>query len=191
MKQHILVFGSMLAVVMTGIIACQANESKKTTAPAPILLKKDQPSDTSKTEEAQTPIIQLSDTTQPALNLLLVRDSASNSTRLSMKLAHIYTQQLIPSIQRNKLAIVGAPMAIYKNQQSPFFFEAGFPVDRMPQKKMKGILAKRINPSRAIVANFYGPYESTEQAYVDDPIGADGQPKDPYQVLTRIVMPYH
>jgi effector-binding domain-containing protein len=78
---------------------------------------------------------------------------------------------------------------------------------------VKGIHSKRINSSRAIVANFYGPYESTEQAYtvlkdwlkehgkksagpafelyVDDPIGADGQPKDPYQVLTRIVMPYH
>lgn len=213
MKQHKLVFGSILCAVLIGFHACKSDDSKKSSEASPILLKPDEPTDSTTQDVAKTPIIQLSDTSFPALNLVLVRDSASNSARLSMKLAQIYTQKLLPSIQRNKLTIVGAPMAFYKSQEAPFFFEAGFAVDRMPKNKVKGVISKRTVSSRAIIANFYGPYESTVQAYdvlkawlkenkkksagapfeiyVDDPIGTDGKPKDPYQVLTQIVMPYH
>lgn len=212
MKQRNLVFGSILCFVLIGFNACKSDDSKKPSETPSILLKADQPTDSVTQDVAKTPIIQLSDTSFPAFNLVLVRDSASTSARLSMKLAQIYTQKLLPSIQRNKLNIVGAPMAFYKSQEAPFFFEAGFAVDRIPKNKVKGVISKRIPSGRVIVANFYGPYESTVQAYevlntwlkenkkksagapfeiyVDDPIGTDGKPKDPYLVLTQIVMPY-
>jgi hypothetical protein len=213
MKQQNFVFGSILCAIFSlTFVSCQSKTSEKDQKETPIILKKEIANDSAKDKQVQTPIIQLNDTTDPRAILLMVKDSASDVSRLSMKLAHIYTQQLLPSIQKNNLTILGPPLAFYKSQRAPFFFEAGFQVNQIPRKKIKGIFTKQIGGTKAIVANFYGPYEETEQAYVvlkewlkekgkkasgpayeiyvDDPLDKDGKPKDPYQILTRIVMPY-
>jgi effector-binding domain-containing protein len=145
-------------------------------------------------------------------SLKIVKDSAINNIRLSQKLAKIYGIKLAELIKKNKLKVTGPPMAWYKTQKAPFFFEAGIPVDRKPKKLPKGFIIKQTGGVRAVVAHYFGPYEETPQGYavlkewiedehksiaappyeiyVSDPIGKDGQPLDPYKVETDIVYPY-
>ena len=143
--------------------------------------------------------------------VLCIKDSAINSARLSQKLAQIYAVKLTDVIRKNKLKVLGPPHAWYKSQKAPFFFEAGLPVDKKPAKLGKNMLIKKLGGDSAVVAHFYGPYEQTGMAYealhewlkdrkkklrsapyevyVGDPIDKNGQPVDPYKVLTDIVFP--
>lgn len=188
------------------------DDSPEVTSPEPIVLKKDKPRSKSDTSERSAPIINISDTIALPFKLISVKDSAKNTIRLSEKLAVIYGEQLAACIKKNKLKMISAPMAWYKTQKAPFFFEAGVAVDKLPQKLGKGIKSRQVGKTKVIIAHFYGPYEETVQAYqalkdwlkdnkkrasspayeiyVTDPIDKDGKLKDPYKVQTDIVMPY-
>ena len=155
------------------------------------------------------PVINILDTVSTKQLVLCIRDSAANSSRISMKLSQIYGVKLAAAIKKNHLKITGPPMAWYKSQQAPFFFEAGFPVDKIPAQLPAGIFIKQIGTDSVVVAHFYGPYDLTSQAYaalqdwmkdhkkkqlqppyeiyVDDPLEKNGQLKDPYKVQTDVV----
>ena len=160
----------------------------------------------------KAPIINITDTlTTPAI-IVYLKDSAANTDRIGLKLAQIYAVKLPAFLKKNKLQMTGAPMAWYKSQKAPFFFEAGCSVDKAPKKLAPGIYTKQIKKDSALVAHFYGPYELTEQAYdilgnmlktrksklagapfevyIDDPMDKDGKMKNPYKVLTDIIFPY-
>ena len=192
------------------VSACNnAGDSKLTTE-----IKKDSGVKTAiKKEERITPkkapIINITDTLSIKHFVLCIKDSAASSERIAIKLAAIYAVKLPAIIKKNKLKITGAPMAWYKRQKAPFFFEAGFPVDKKPAKLPAGVTIKQIGTDSVVVAHFYGPYDLTVQAYtalqdwikdrkkkiiqapyeiyVDDPMEKDGKLKDPYKVQTDIV----
>lgn len=161
---------------------------------------------------ARPPIINITDTIRPAMQVLVMRDSAANTDRIGLKMGDILSVKLAAFMKKAKVKAVGPPMAWFRSQEPPFFFEVGVPVDKKPGKMDKGIYIKSIPKDSVIIAHFYGPYEMTYQAYeavedvlkskkrklkgepveiyVDDPIDANGKPKDPYKVLTDIVFPF-
>ncbi len=108
--------------------------------------------------------------------------------------------------------MTGAPVAWYKGQKAPYFFEAGIPIDKKPAKLPSGTFIKQIGIDSIVVAHFYGPYDLLPQAYdalkdwlkdhkktdkgapyeiyVGDPFDSTGKPKDPYKVQTDILFPW-
>jgi effector-binding domain-containing protein len=146
------------------------------------------------------------------MQVLVMADSASNTDRIGLKMGEILSVKLAAYMKKAKIKSVGPPMAWFRSQEPPFFFEAGFPIDKKPGKLDRGITIKQIQKDSVIIAHFYGPYELTYQAYeavydvlkarkrkpkgqpveiyIDDPLDANGKPKDPYKVLTDIVFPF-
>ena len=190
----------------------EKNTSDKETVPSVILRK-----DTSTSKKAKilksAPIINITDTIALKAAIILIKDSASTSLRLSQKLAQIYGVKLGAIIKQNNLKINGAPIAWYRTQKAPFFFEAGLPVDKKPARLPKNIFFRTIGGDSAVIAHFYGPYEQTGLAYealndwlksrkkkikspayeiyIGDPIDKKGNPVDPYRVQTDVVFPYN
>jgi effector-binding domain-containing protein len=194
------------------IFSCKDDKQKSAVDKSTIIVKSDKLRSKNDTTPRSVPIINISDTMEFPNIVLCVKDSAINNIRLSQKLAKIYGIKLAELIKKNKLKVTGPPMAWYKTQKAPFYFEAGIPIDKKPIKLPKGFEIKQTGGVRAIVAHFFGPYEETPQGYaalkewitdehksiaappyeiyVSDPIGKDGQPLDPYKVETDIVYPY-
>ena len=178
-------------------------ETKKD-SPVKIAIRIEQPTVTKK-----APVINIMDTLAIKQLVLCIKDSAANNQRIANKLAIIYGVKLASVIKKNKLKVTGAPIAWYKNQKAPFFFEAGIPVDKKPAKLPAGVYLKQIGTDSVVIAHFYGPYNLTGQAYtalhdwiidrkkktikppyevyVDDPLDKEGKLKDPYKVQTDIV----
>jgi effector-binding domain-containing protein len=157
------------------------------------------------------PIINITDSLSTKKIVLVIKDSASTQERISIKLAEIFGTRLQEVIKKNNLKIVGPPMAWYQSQKAPYFFEAGFPIDKKPAKLFPPIKIKEIGVDSIVLVHFYGPYNLTYMAYdavsermksnkkslagapyeiyVSDPIDKDGKPVDPYRVQTDIVFP--
>ena len=160
-------------------------------------------------ETKRGPVINIGDTLSIKRLVLTMKDSASTVERVGMKLGEIYGTKLGAVIKKYNLKTVGAPMAWYKGEKAPYFFEAGIPVDKKPAKLPKGMYARQIGVDSIVVAHFYGPYDLLPQAYdalkdwlkdhkkkqkgapyeiyVGDPMDADGKMKDPYKVQTDVV----
>ncbi|MEO8770161.1 MAG: GyrI-like domain-containing protein [Ferruginibacter sp.] len=197
--------------------SCGSDKDKKDKdAPAPVIFRKDtathKKTDTDVVKSA--PIINISDTVSLKANIIYIKDSASTSIRLSQKLALIFGTKLGAVIKQNKLKMTGPPMAWYRTQKAPFFFEAGLPVDKKPAKLPKNVLFKTITGGDSVlIAHFYGPYDQTSiayealndwmkdrkqklrapayEVYVMDPIDKAGKLIDPYKVQTDIVFPHN
>jgi hypothetical protein len=162
-----------------------------------------------KTEKA--PIVNVEDTLEIRRNVLCVRDSAANYERLLVKLDNIFNKKIADVLKASKLTAKGLPMAWYNNKKGLYFFEAGVPVDSLPNKAAKGMYIKRTNTDSCIVAHFFGPINLTTKGYdvlnerltdlkkskSNSPyeiyvngfqLGSVGL--DPYKLETTIVMPY-
>ncbi|RYY68842.1 MAG: hypothetical protein EOO13_11215 [Chitinophagaceae bacterium] len=164
------------------------------------------------TQPSRSPIINVVDTTAPKYIILYIKDTAASSERISQKLATAYGVRIPDVAKKNKLKITGPPVAWYRSNKAPFYFEAGLPVDKKPAKLPKGFYVKNIGGEPALIAHFYGPYSSTfvgyevltewlkdqkktrsglpYEIYVTDPVDNNGQMLDPYKVQTDIVFPY-
>lgn len=198
------------AAIILMLNACNNASEKKVEPP----IKKDSViKEIAKKEESipakKAPVINIMDTLSSKYTVLCMKDSAANSERIAIKLGAVYTVKLAAVIKKNGLKVTGAPMAWYKSQKAPFFFEAGIPVDKKPAKLPAGVTLKQIGVDSVIVAHFYGPYDLTGQAYtvlqdwikdhkkkiihppyeiyVEDPMDKNGKLKDPYKVQTDIV----
>ena len=163
-------------------------------------------------EPKRAPVINITDTLSLKRIVLTMKDSAASMERISLKLAEIYGVRLASVIKKNNLKTTGAPMAWYKTQKAPYFFEAGIPVDKRPSKTAPGVQVREIGVDSVIVAHFYGPYDLLPQAYdavkeilkdrkkklksppyeiyVDDPVDSSGRAKDPYKVQTDVIFPW-
>lgn len=203
--------GACFVLILFFATACNNNAEKKA---EPTVAK-----DSSRIEKEpvtivtkRAPVINIGDTVSLKRIVLTIKDSAATTERISIKLAEIYGVSLAAVIKKNKLKVTGRPMAWYKSQKAPYFFEAGIPVDKRPAKLAQGVMIKEIGIDSVVVAHFYGPYDLTSQAYdvlkellqdrrkklkgapyeiyVDDPFDSNGRPKDPYKVLTDVVFPW-
>lgn len=165
---------------------------------------------TSKPAAANTqkpPIINIIDTLAVAKTVLCMKDSAASIERVGMKLGIIYGEKLGKCLADNKMTMAGPPMAWYKTQKPPFFFEAGVPVSKKPGKLPAGVFVKEIPAGNVIIARFFGPYDKLGMAYetvaerlkasktattappYEIYIGDPGVQKDPYKVQTDVVFP--
>jgi effector-binding domain-containing protein len=159
------------------------------------------------TPAKRAPAINMFDTLSPKKLVLCITDSAASMERIGMKLGAIWGEKLAKCIKDNKLTATGAPMAWYKSQTAPYFFDAGMPVDKKPAKLPPGIFIKELPAGSVMVARYFGPYEMMGMAYEaaadrmkSGNIKAAGAPyevyvgdplvqKDPYKVQTDVVFP--
>jgi effector-binding domain-containing protein len=162
-------------------------------------------------EYKRPPIINIVDTLGPRRIVAFMRDSAASMERISPKLNNIWGTKLAEYLKKNNLKATGAPMAWFRKQKAPYFFEAGIPVNKKGSKAVKGVQVKDMPAGKVIVAHFYGPYELLSQGYdaikefmkenkkvaagapyeiyITSHLDKDGKPVDPYKVQTDIVFP--
>jgi effector-binding domain-containing protein len=202
------------SIFLAGLLtSCNGNNDNKGNTKVQDTVIKKSSTESKKIEElpARAPIINITDTVSVKKIVIVIKDSAATEERISIKLAEIFGTKLQEAIKKNNLKIVGPPMAWYQSQKAPYFFEAGFPVDKKPAKLSSPIKIKEIGVDSVILVHFYGPYNLTSLAYeavtermrdnkkkpagapyeiyVSDPMDKDGKPIDPYKVQTDIVFP--
>lgn len=159
------------------------------------------------------PIINIMDSFIVKQHVIAIKDSALLSVDISKKLDHIFNTQLPEFARKHNIEITGKRIVWYKTLSSPFFFEAGFPVNKKPAKTKAPVFLKTIGGDSCIVAHYFGPYSNTVTAYdvlyewlkdnnkkkkgdsyevyVDNPFDEQGNAKNPYKVGTDVVMPHY
>jgi effector-binding domain-containing protein len=206
-------FSAILFVATIAFSSCgentpaDASKSIKIDTAAPKAVAVNQP-----IPEAEKPaIINITDTVATKQMVLCFKDSAATMERISAKLAIIYGTKVAEVLKKNNIKPNGAPIAWYKSEKAPYFFEAGIPVAKRPAKMPSGAFIKDISGDSAIIAHFYGPYALLNQGYtavkefmkdakrvatappyeiyIGDPMDSTGKPIDPYKVRTDIVFP--
>ena len=213
MKEISQSFYVLLLVLTLFTTSCNNNPSEKTTtaeAPKKDTSKAAEPAPVAEVKRA--PVINIGDTLSIKRIVLTMKDSAATMERVGLKLGEIYGPKLGAVLKKNNIKMTGSPMAWYKSEKAPYFFEAGVPVDKKPGKLPPGVSVKEIGVDSIVVAHFYGPYDLLPQAYdalkdwmkdhkkkakgapyeiyVGDPMDEKGKPKDPYKVQTDIVFPW-
>lgn len=199
----------LLSVFFT---ACNNDSDVPTTQPT-VIYKEDTAVLNAQNVKRQAPVINIIDTVQFPGYVLVIKDSAMTSEGIGKKMHEIYTNTLPTFITEKKLNITGPRYAWYTSSSAPFFFEAGFPIDKKPTGKLPPKMKVReIKRDSAVVAHYFGPYESTYQAYgalkewmkdykkkssgqpyeiyVGSMYDAKGNPVDPYRVQTDIIFPH-
>lgn len=203
-----LVVPLMLCILFS---VCSCNRKKPTeenVVPPPVAYKVD----TTNTNLAKPPVINITDTISEKRMVLVMKDSAASSELIGAKMFAIYNRILPDIIEAQNLKTSGPRIAWYKTSSPPFFFEAGLPISKKPGKLPKNIYVKNIAADSAVVAHFYGPYSLTFQAYealdewmrtykkrsagrpyeiyINEMYDSTGKAVDPYRVRTDIVFPH-
>ncbi len=198
------------SMILLSMLSC--GDKKPAPPQGPVQYKKDTAT-VLKEGKMKAPIINIIDTVTIRQTVLVVKDSAASSQAVGEKMAFIFDSILPGVIKEKKLEIIGPKMAWYRSSTKPFFFEAGFPVNKTPTGKLpKKVLVKNLPPDSAVIAHFFGPYDLTYQAYealtewmkdrkkkrsgaayevyVGSLFDEKGKPVDPYRVQTDIVFPH-
>jgi effector-binding domain-containing protein len=194
--------------------SCGNNDSKETKKTSIDSSKVTVKKETKKEPEPmyqRPPILNIVDTVSPKRLIIYCKDSAATFDRISLKLGNIYGAKLQEYIKKNNLKTTGAPMAWYKKQKAPYFFEAGIPVNKKGTKSVSGVQFRELSACKAVIAHFYGPFELLPQGYdaikewmkdnkkkaagapyemyITDPVDKNGKPVDPYKIQTDIIFP--
>ncbi len=191
--------------------ACSNNAVDKKTETTTADTAKQTQDATTATEAVKPAIINIIDTIATKQIVVCVKDSAATMERIALKLAKIYGVTLAEVFKKNNSKPTGAPIAWYKSNKAPYFFEAGIPVTKSPAKMPAGVFVKELNTDSAVVAHFYGPYSLLSQGYdavkewmkdakkkstaapyevyIGDALDTAGNQIDPYKVRTDIVFP--
>jgi effector-binding domain-containing protein len=200
------------AILFTAILLVSCGDDKKKDPPKPEKGRiKTEVKKESETKTQRPPIINIVDTVALKMTVIYCKDSAATFDRIGLKLGKIYGTKLPEYIKKNNLKTAGAPMAWYKKQKAPFFFEAGIPVNKAGSKAVKGVQIRQMNGGKALIVHFFGPFEllpqgydavkewmkenkktaagSSYEIYITDPIDKNGKPVDPYKIQTDIVFP--
>jgi hypothetical protein len=205
-------FASILIAGSVILFSCNNKEEDKTK-------KENNTKDTATKKDvitqptAKAPTINIFDTISIAKTVICMKDSSATIEGVGQKLAIIYGKIGKEVLAKNKLTPTAQPMAWYKSDKAPYFFEAGIAVAKVPAKLPVGTFVKELKTDSATVAHFFGPYNLLSQGYmavkerlkdqkkaakgtpfeiyVSDPIDANGKPLDPYNVRTDIVFPWH
>ena len=200
------------AIFLTVIFLVSCGDEKKKEQPKPEKGRiKTEVKKEPETKYQRPPIINIVDTVAPKMTVIYCKDSAATFERISLKLGRIYGTTLPEYVKKNNLKTAGAPMAWYKKQKAPFFFEAGIPVNKAGTKSVKGVQIRQLSAGKALIVHFFGPFELLPQGYdavkewmkenkktlagpsyeiyITDPIDKNGKPVDPYKIQTDIVFP--
>ncbi len=212
-RSRIFFFAFML-VTIPGLHSCNSKDSKdtgkNTKDSTTTSLKKEKKKDRKATYD-RPPIINIVDTLTPKRIVIYSKDSAATFERISTKLGNIYAVKLAEYIKKNNLKTAGAPMAWYKKQKAPYFFEAGIPVNKKGAKAVAAVQVRDLPAGKAVIAHFFGPFNLLPQGYdaikewmkdnkkvgagapyeiyITDPIDKKGKPVDPYKIQTDIIFP--
>lgn len=213
MKHSVKAFAALFALSL--LQACGNNDTNTTPGKETADTAKPATTETPapKTEAVKPAIINIVDTISPKRIVVCFKDSAASIERVGQKLALIYGNKLGEVLKKNNLKMDGPPMAWYKSNEAPFFFEAGVPVAKKPAKLSGGAYVKELAADSAVVAHFFGPYNLLSQGYdavnewlkdakkkstappyevyIGDPVDSTGNSIDPYKVRTDIVFPRH
>lgn len=206
------IFHPYIFFACTVLISC--NNSGKEVKPAKDSTKTAIRKETPKVPEGKfqrPPIVNIVDTMAAKSIVIFSKDSAANFERISLKLGKIYGVKLPEYIKKNNLKAVGPPMAWYRKQKAPYFFEAGIPVNKKGNKSVGGVQVREMGISKVVIAHFYGPFNllpvgydaikewmkdnkktaagPSYEIYITDPLDKDGKAIDPYKIQTDIVFP--
>ena len=205
-------YPSLILMILFSLVLVACKDNKEKPPPPPPLVKKETVI-SSKTEIPQKgPIVNIIDTVEVKRIVFCVKDSSATSAGMSAKLSIIYNKKIPYAIATAKLKITGKPIAWYKSQKAPFFFEVGIPVDKAPVKLPKGFFIKMTGGDSALVAHFFGPnvmsnvgYDAlvemlkernrtkaagAYEIYIYNPFEVKKGKLDPYKQQTDIVLPY-
>lgn len=199
-------------VLIGSLLSCREKKQEIKQDPARIIYKIDTAKESPSPTALRPPIINITDTVAIREIVVYVKDSARSSERIGLKLEQIYNKILPEVFEKNKIKKTGSRIAWFKSSGAPFYFEAGFPVDKKPSKTGKNIFVREIGGDSVVVAHFYGPYQLSYEGYgalrdwlknahkkasgapyeiyVTPPVDSSGKAKDPYRVQTDIVMPH-
>ena len=205
-----IVFNTAILIIAFLLGSCGGDKKKEQPKPEKGRIK----TETKKEPERKyprPPIINIVDTVAPKMTVIYCKDSAATFDRIGLKLGKIYGTKLPEYIKKNNLKPAGAPMAWYKKQKAPFFFEAGIPVNKAGSKPVKGVQIRQLGAGKALIVHFFGPFEMlplgydaikewmkdnkktaagpSYEIYITDPIDKNGKPVDPYKIQTDIVFP--
>jgi effector-binding domain-containing protein len=213
MKQHASILHLLPYLFFLCLLAaCGSGGNDKKEQPEVKSTKKDTPAVVEKKVETpakRPPIINITDTVSVKQTILCMKDSAASFERISLKLGAIYGAKLGAVLKKTGMKMAGPPMAWYRTQKAPYYFEAGIPVDKKQGKIPANCYFKQTGTDSVTVAHFYGPYdllpdaydalkdlmkdrkkkakEPVYEIYVGDPVDKDGKMKDPYKVQTDVV----
>ena len=205
-------YSSVILIIFFSVVFLSCKDSKEKPPPPPPLVKKETVTNNKIEIPQKGPIINIVDTVEIKRIVLCFKDSSATSAGMSTKLNNIYNKKIPVAIAAAKLKRAGQPMAWYKSQKAPFFFEVGIPVDKVPVKMTKGFFIKKTGGDSALVAHFFGPnvmsnvgYDAivemlkernrkkaapAYEIYIDNPFEVKKGKTDPYKQQTDIVMPY-
>lgn len=160
----------------------------------------------------KAPIINLENSKLTKQYIIYVKDSANQSRNLNIKMKNNFEVEIPKIIKKLKLEKIGSPITWFLNEEAPFYFENGLEVSKKPPVLPKPYKLRIIEPSKAIIAHYYGPYSNTVLAYdvlndwiktngkkkkhgpyevyIDSPFDSLGNAKDPYKVQTDIIYLY-
>lgn len=194
------------------IVGCNdSNTTKNNTTPAVEQPNTDSPAKTTQaptpSDNKKPPVMNIVDTVSIKRVVVYMKDSAATTEGLGAKLGAIYADKLTKFLSAAKINPISSPMAWYKSEKAPYFFEAGFAVAKAPAKLAPGVFTKEVPAGNVLVVHFFGPYELLSTGYeaakarmAEAKLEAAGAPyevyigdpeveKDPYKVLTDIVFP--
>lgn len=209
MKPGYLILPALFFTVMLCSCGDSSNSSKPTGKDSTGKNSGSKDTSTEKTQPTankKPPVINIIDTVSIKRTIICLKDSAASMDRVGAKLGAIYGK-VSKAVEEGKCKVTGAPMAWYRSEKAPYFFEAGMPVDKKPAKLPAGAVIKETGQEQVVVAHFFGPYELLSQGYdalkewmtshkkeaagapYEIYIGDPGIQKDPYKVQTDIVFP--
>jgi effector-binding domain-containing protein len=116
------------------------------------------------TLKTQQPIIRLEKQVRPAFQVLTIMDTAQTSGDIGPKLQKAYGE-MQQFMKAGQLKMVGIPMAWYYTVNDPFILEAAIVVDKVPTNTTGRIHYRKVPGENAVVAHYFGPYESSSIAY--------------------------
>ena len=205
-------YSSVILTILFFVVFVSCKDTKEKPPPPPPLVKKESAPNNKSEIPQKGPIVNIVDTVELKRIVLCVKDSAATSAGMSAKLSNIFNKKIPDAITAAKLKITGQPMAWYKSQKAPFFFEVGIPVAKAPVKMPKGFFIKKTGGDSALVAHFFGPnvlstvgYEAVAdmvkernkkkaaaayEIYIDNPFEVKKGKIDAYKQQTDIVLPY-
>ncbi|ULQ53921.1 SRPBCC family protein [Flavihumibacter fluvii] len=154
----------------------------------------------------QEPSMTIDQQVRPAFLVLTIMDTAQASGDIGPKLQKAYGE-MGKLMNAEKLMMQGMPLAWYYSDKAPYILEAAVAVDKLPANTAGRIHFRKMQAGNAVVAHYFGPYESVSiaynriadwiksnnlkpngapyEVYIDDPTTK----KSMYEVQTDIVQP--
>ncbi len=121
------------------LFSCNTKENDKNKNTAKDTIAKE---DIKVTPVAKAPPINIFDTIVVPKIIICMKDSSATIEGIGQKLGIIYGKIGKDVLAKNKLTPIAQPMAWYKTQKSPYFFEAGIAVSKAPAKLTSGMFIK-------------------------------------------------